>query len=133
MSALIPNISIHRIEVVKTTNSEDETCQTFVLHNEDHTIGNSLRYMIMKNVDVEYCGYSVRHPSENKINLRIQTRSKPASEVLKKALLDLQKVCNHGLETFRSSVSEFKEKQSDEGDVTMDSDDEDEEEGDEEQ
>ena len=28
--------------------SEDETCQTFVMHDEDHTLGNSLRYIIMK-------------------------------------------------------------------------------------
>lgn len=26
----------------------DEGCVTFVLHDEDHTLGNSLRYMIMK-------------------------------------------------------------------------------------
>ena len=31
-----------------TDNCEDETCKTFVLHNEDHTLGNALRYMIMK-------------------------------------------------------------------------------------
>lgn len=26
----------------------DEGCVTFVMHDEDHTLGNSLRYMIMK-------------------------------------------------------------------------------------
>ncbi|KAG9341700.1 hypothetical protein JZ751_018764 [Albula glossodonta] len=52
----------------------DEGCVTFVLHEEDHTLGNSLRYMIMKNPDVEFCGYSITHPSESKINFRIQTR-----------------------------------------------------------
>ncbi|XP_041654133.1 DNA-directed RNA polymerases I and III subunit RPAC2 isoform X2 [Cheilinus undulatus] len=52
----------------------DEGCVTFVLHDEDHTLGNSLRYMIMKNGDVEFCGYTITHPSESKINFRIQTR-----------------------------------------------------------
>nr|XP_046262236.1 DNA-directed RNA polymerases I and III subunit RPAC2 isoform X2 [Scatophagus argus] len=52
----------------------DEGCVTFVLHDEDHTLGNSLRYMIMKNADVEFCGYTITHPSESKINFRIQTR-----------------------------------------------------------
>ncbi|ETE66824.1 DNA-directed RNA polymerases I and III subunit RPAC2, partial [Ophiophagus hannah] len=52
----------------------DKTCITFVLNNEDHTLGNSLRYMIMKNPEVEFCGYSITHPSESKINFRIQTR-----------------------------------------------------------
>lgn len=27
---------------------EDETCVTFVLHEEDHTLGNALRYTITK-------------------------------------------------------------------------------------
>ncbi|KAG8144480.1 putative DNA-directed RNA polymerases I and III subunit RPAC2-like protein [Naja naja] len=54
----------------------DKTCITFVLNNEDHTLGNSLRYMIMKNPEVEFCGYSITHPSERKINFRIQTRGK---------------------------------------------------------
>lgn len=26
----------------------DGNCVTFVLHDEDHTLGNSLRYMVMK-------------------------------------------------------------------------------------
>ena len=30
---------------------DDETCATFVLHEEDHTLGNSLRYIIMKKYD----------------------------------------------------------------------------------
>ena len=29
-------------------NEEDETCRTFVLHEEDHTLGNALRYIINK-------------------------------------------------------------------------------------
>ncbi|XP_053845797.1 DNA-directed RNA polymerases I and III subunit RPAC2-like isoform X1 [Vidua macroura] len=52
----------------------DGNCVTFVLHDEDHTLGNSLRYMVMKNPDVEFCGYCITHPSESKINFRIQTR-----------------------------------------------------------
>ncbi|XP_073497485.1 uncharacterized protein [Phyllobates terribilis] len=31
-------------------NGTDESCVTFVLHEEDHTLGNALRYMIMKNM-----------------------------------------------------------------------------------
>jgi len=27
---------------------DDITCMTFVLHGEDHTLGNALRYIIMK-------------------------------------------------------------------------------------
>ncbi|NWI60252.1 RPAC2 protein, partial [Calyptomena viridis] len=76
-------------------------CVTFVLHDEDHTLGNSLRYMVMKNPDVEFCGYCITHPSETKINFRIQTRGAlPAMEPFRKGLNDLMGVCQHVLSTF---------------------------------
>nr|XP_047926709.1 DNA-directed RNA polymerases I and III subunit RPAC2-like isoform X1 [Anser cygnoides] len=79
----------------------DGNCVTFVLHDEDHTLGNSLRYMVMKNPDVEFCGYCITHPSESKINFRIQTRgSLPAVEPFRKGLNDLMGVCQHVLSTF---------------------------------
>ncbi|XP_033919737.1 DNA-directed RNA polymerases I and III subunit RPAC2-like [Melopsittacus undulatus] len=49
-------------------------CFTFTLLNEDHMLGNALQYMVMKNPDVEFCGYCITHPSESKINFQIQTR-----------------------------------------------------------
>ncbi|MCI4379805.1 hypothetical protein PGIGA_G00232720 [Pangasianodon gigas] len=90
----------------------DEGCVTFVLHEEDHTLGNSLRYMIMKNPEVEFCGYSITHPSESKINFRIQTRGGlPATEPLRKGLNDLTDVCKHVLHTFEARVKDFREQQ----------------------
>ena len=73
---------------------------------------------------VEYCGYSVPHPSEEKINLRIQTSSKPAVEVLKTGLVNLQKVSLHALDTFQEAVMNFKQNRKDTegGDVEMESD-----------
>jgi DNA-directed RNA polymerase I and III subunit RPAC2 len=50
----------------------DKNSLVLCIKDEDHTIGNLLRYIIMKNEDVEFCGYSVPHPSENLLNLRIQ-------------------------------------------------------------
>lgn len=46
---------------------------SFQIEREDHTLGNSLRYFINKNPDVEFCGYTIPHPSETKMNIRIQT------------------------------------------------------------
>ncbi|XP_032993934.1 DNA-directed RNA polymerases I and III subunit RPAC2-like isoform X1 [Lacerta agilis] len=86
----------------------DKNCFTFVLHNEDHTLGNSLRYMIMKNPEVEFCGYSITHPSERKINLRIQTKGGlPAVDMFQKGLEDLMGVCQHVLSKFEASVEEY--------------------------
>uniref|UniRef100_A0AAZ3NU53 DNA-directed RNA polymerases I and III subunit RPAC2 n=1 Tax=Oncorhynchus tshawytscha TaxID=74940 RepID=A0AAZ3NU53_ONCTS len=92
----------------------DEGCVTFVLHEEDHTLGNSLRYMVMKSLDVDFCGYSITHPSESKINFRIQTRGGvPAVEPLRRGLNELSDVCQHVLNTFQRSVSEFRSQQDD--------------------
>ncbi|XP_031653404.1 DNA-directed RNA polymerases I and III subunit RPAC2 [Oncorhynchus kisutch] len=92
----------------------DEGCVTFVLHEEDHTLGNSLRYMVMKSLDVDFCGYSITHPSESKINFRIQTRGGvPAVEPLRRGLNELSDVCQHVLNTFQRSVSEFRSQQED--------------------
>lgn len=129
MNNLIPNPDIHKLEVSKLKSDDDETCCTFLLHNEDHTLGNSLRYMILKNPDVEFCGYNVPHPSEHRINLRIQTRTKPSGEVLKSALCDIQTVCDHILETFKDSMQRYK---SNLGDVEDEQEDEEEEDEDDE-
>jgi DNA-directed RNA polymerases I and III subunit RPAC2 len=69
--------------------SEDLTAVTFQIQDESHTLGNALRYIIMKKYalplfslslihspNVEFCGYSIPHPSEPKLNLRIQTFGK---------------------------------------------------------
>jgi DNA-directed RNA polymerase I and III subunit RPAC2 len=50
-----------------------DTAASFEFKKEDHTLGNALRYIIMKNPDVEFCGYSIPHPSEDLMNIRIQT------------------------------------------------------------
>ncbi|KAF7316265.1 RBP11-like subunits of RNA polymerase [Mycena indigotica] len=50
----------------------DLSAATYQIFDESHTIGNPLRWMLMKNPKVEFCGYSVPHPSENLIQVRIQ-------------------------------------------------------------
>ena len=71
---------------------EDPTCLTFTFINEDHTLGNALRYILIKNKDVEMCGYSIPHPSDNKLNLRLQTFKRPAKEVLYEGIAQLKEM-----------------------------------------
>ncbi|XP_025085110.1 DNA-directed RNA polymerases I and III subunit RPAC2-like [Pomacea canaliculata] len=97
-----------RIEIAPSTDKDDGTWCTFILHDEDHTLGNALRYIIMKNPEVEFCGYSVPHPSENKIHLRIQTRGTSALSVLERGLKDLSALCGHVLKTFEAAVLDYK-------------------------
>lgn len=58
---------------VRILPGSSETAASFEFLKEGHTLGNALRYIIMKNPDVEFCAYAIPHPSEDKMNLRIQT------------------------------------------------------------
>ena len=89
----------------------DPTSATFTLHNEDHTIGNPLRYMLNKRADVSFVGYSVPHPAEAKMNLRLQTVGPPATTVLLESLSTVHQVGDHVLSTFDSALASFKEKE----------------------
>lgn len=85
---------------------------SFQIAHEDHTLGNALRYFINKNPDVEFCGYTIPHPSEALMNLRIQTwedTGTTAFDALRKGLEDLMEACDVVTEKFTQSRDEFAE------------------------
>ncbi|KAH6636163.1 DNA-directed RNA polymerase [Chaetomium tenue] len=83
------------IQRVRLLPGSTPTAASFEFLNEGHTLGNALRYIIMKNPDVEFCAYAIPHPSEPKMNVRIQTfDSTTAVEALEKGLRDLQELCD---------------------------------------
>lgn len=84
-----------------------DTAASFEFTDEGHTLGNALRYIIMKNPDVEFCAYTIPHPSEPKMNIRIQTYDGAAVDALKKGLHDLQDVCDVVAEEFWVKRQEF--------------------------
>ncbi|RMZ09029.1 hypothetical protein D0862_03749 [Hortaea werneckii] len=89
-----------------------DTAASFAFEREDHTLGNALRYMIMKNPDVEFCGYSIPHPSETVMNLRIQTWDNVSVfDVLRKGLSDLSDLCDVVEDKFSASRDEFNTQQ----------------------
>ncbi|KAJ8455249.1 hypothetical protein ONZ51_g12548 [Trametes cubensis] len=49
--------STPKIQILKGASS-DLSAATYQIHDESHTIGNALRWMLMKNPKVEFCGYS---------------------------------------------------------------------------
>ncbi|PVF97376.1 RBP11-like subunits of RNA polymerase [Serendipita vermifera] len=58
---------------------------SFAIYDETHTLGNALRWMVMKNAP---------HPSENKIHLRIQMYDNESSlSALLEALNALDDMC----------------------------------------
>jgi DNA-directed RNA polymerase I and III subunit RPAC2 len=91
---------------------DEARSSTFSLTEEDHTLANSLRFVLNKDPRVSFCGYSVPHPSENRVNIRVQTTGSPARDVLKDALQDLMALSDHVRITFEKAVDEHKASQS---------------------
>ena len=42
--------------------SEDKLSATYTLYNQDHTLGNLIKFTINQNPEVELCGYALTHP-----------------------------------------------------------------------
>jgi DNA-directed RNA polymerases I and III subunit RPAC2 len=73
-----------------------QTClsmSTYQFLDEDHTLGNLLRAQLCSNPSVEFTGYSLPHPSENIMNLRIQA-NKSTDDVLEEALDQVIAICD---------------------------------------
>jgi len=86
--------------------------KTFTLKDEDHTMGNAVRYMLNKNPQVALAGYSVPHPMEKSVNVRVQTTGEvTATAAMRDALLDIMSVCEHVSDTFDTAVKDFRAKQ----------------------
>ncbi|KAF2143020.1 uncharacterized protein K452DRAFT_350678 [Aplosporella prunicola CBS 121167] len=93
---------------IRVLPGSENTAASFEFENEDHTLGNALRYVIMKNPAVEFCGYSIPHPSEARMNLRIQTYDDVSVyDVLEKGLEDLADLCDVVIDKFTVARDDF--------------------------
>ncbi|XP_015794504.1 DNA-directed RNA polymerases I and III subunit RPAC2 [Tetranychus urticae] len=90
-------------------NEEEGHCVTLEMLDEDHTLGNSLRYIIMKNQCVKFCGYSIPHPTERRVIMQIQTypsKGVTGLQVFEQGLQDLLSICQVVKHKFSSALSE---------------------------
>ncbi|KAJ1255246.1 hypothetical protein BS78_K272900 [Paspalum vaginatum] len=81
----------------------DSSASTFAIMEEDHTFANSARFVLNQDPRVAFCGYSIPHPADRKVNIR---------DVMKDALQDLVVMCQHVRETFDKAVANHKSKKS---------------------
>jgi DNA-directed RNA polymerase I and III subunit RPAC2 len=62
----------------------------------------------MKNSpNTEFCGYSVPHPSEDIMNIRLQSFEIHTDKVLNKGLLRISKMCDIMTDKFKNSLNEY--------------------------
>eukprot|EP00088_Acartia_fossae_P066027 TRINITY_DN815_c0_g1_i4.p1 TRINITY_DN815_c0_g1~~TRINITY_DN815_c0_g1_i4.p1 ORF type:complete len:116 (-),score=13.37 TRINITY_DN815_c0_g1_i4:112-459(-) len=110
MSSLLPpdKDGGNRLSVLEGDTSSGEECRTYVFRKENHTLGNCLRTMLLKNPQVQFAGYTIPHPSEDVMHLRIQTvEGYPAQSALRKAFVDLKTHASQLKTKFVTAVDNF--------------------------
>eukprot|EP01027_Heterolobosea_sp_BB2_P007493 GEZU01011146.1.p1 GENE.GEZU01011146.1~~GEZU01011146.1.p1 ORF type:complete len:131 (+),score=25.43 GEZU01011146.1:48-440(+) len=99
-------IEIPKLEIIP---GPDSSVATFVFGHESHTLGNSLRHILMKNPQVTFCGYTVPHPLEPRMNLRVQTAGNiSAIQAVENGLKDTIRICEHVQDVFDAQLEQFK-------------------------
>ncbi|MCQ2815845.1 MAG: DNA-directed RNA polymerase II subunit RPB11 [archaeon] len=77
----------------------------FTIYLEDHTLGNSVRMMLLRNPNVKFAGYRKPHPLENKIEIKIQTNGQISPiAALNEALRNLDEDSQTALEAFEVNI-----------------------------
>ena len=80
---------------------------TYSFNGEDHTLGNLLRYVLMKDPETLFSGYSVPHPSEDVMNVRLQTHTMKTDRVLNKAFGRISKMCDILTDKYTSALNDY--------------------------
>ncbi|KAF9925295.1 RNA polymerase subunit AC19 [Linnemannia zychae] len=101
----LPEVDTNKVTIVANSMTDPQGA-TFCLNDEDHTLGNALRWTLMKNPEVDFASYSIPHPSEAKTHVRVQTsENTTAPEAMYKGLDDLADLCNHVIQTFQNELA----------------------------
>ncbi|ONI21045.1 hypothetical protein PRUPE_2G047700 [Prunus persica] len=65
-------------------------------------------FSLLYNPRTKFCGYSIPHPSDNRVNIRIQTTGDAAKDVFNDSCQDLMVICQHVRSTFDKAVVDFR-------------------------
>ncbi|VDN96336.1 unnamed protein product [Rodentolepis nana] len=84
--------------------SNDLLRATFVFKGEDHTLGATLRYCVLRSETVKWCGYLQPHPLENEMHFQLQSKREMAATVLRNGLYCLRGCFEHVKRRFKSSL-----------------------------
>ncbi|KAL3907142.1 MAG: hypothetical protein SGARI_003684 [Bacillariaceae sp.] len=103
-------MSVNEAPPLKIRGTGDPTNRTFCVGNQDHTIGNALRHVLLQNGKVDFAGYSVPHPAEPVVNIRVQTHAPTtAVQALHESCETLHNQCSVVLERMMEKLPEIKQ------------------------
>ena len=75
--------------IPQTEQKIPNTC-LFIINSEDHTFGNAVKMMLLRNPKIRFVAYRKPHPLENKIEIKIQTNGEITPlEAFREALRNL--------------------------------------------
>jgi DNA-directed RNA polymerase I and III subunit RPAC2 len=81
---------------------------SFLFEGETHTMGNALRQAINPNPVVQFCGYSVPHPAEEKMRIRIQAQAGAnIIDIINQGLDDFAQWCGNVETDFDEAFANF--------------------------
>jgi len=97
--------NLRKVEVNLQHMEEAKSAAKCIFLYEDHTLGNSLRHVLMQNPEVITAGYSVPHPLEPKMMLQVSTKGY-APDVVADGLEELAEMCDNLSAAFNEAVNE---------------------------
>ena len=85
-------------------------CGKLIFKDEEHTLGQIVKCMLLRDKRVRFAGYIHKHPLENILKFRVQTNGEIMPETaMKDNLLEAQKHLHKVHDKFDDAVRVFKE------------------------
>lgn len=102
------DFSVSSIMSADEDQSEHELMRNFKLENEDHTLGTLLTYILDQLPETEFCAYTIKHPTENVLYLRLKVKKgHDVTEIFKKGVIELKKALDIVEEKFINAMDEY--------------------------
>ncbi|RNF02614.1 putative DNA-directed RNA polymerase II [Trypanosoma rangeli] len=94
-------------KITEEISSKMPNSSLFKLDKEDHTLANLLRMKLHEDALVHIAGYRVPHPTQHRVELRVQTSSDGSTRPIpspKDALLEAIDSCMRDLQNFEEQL-----------------------------
>ena len=73
-NAAFPTMATAPRDLVKCIDdTKQQNASTILVQNHDHTLGNVIRYQLLRDQRVRFAGYKKPHPLEEKIEIKVHT------------------------------------------------------------
>eukprot|EP01065_Artemidia_motanka_P001444 TRINITY_DN1064_c6_g1_i1.p1 TRINITY_DN1064_c6_g1~~TRINITY_DN1064_c6_g1_i1.p1 ORF type:complete len:274 (+),score=88.05 TRINITY_DN1064_c6_g1_i1:61-822(+) len=101
-----PEYSDAKVRVAVAERAPGQLNATLTWKGEEHTLGNALRHVLMRDRRVLQCGYTIPHPLEDRMQMDICAREYPPALVCE-ALSTLSSICEKSADRFQKAYAEY--------------------------